>query len=130
MSALRSPTATPSPNTRSAVANQSRLFVEGLDGRSAHARRYRDLIAEFTRDLGGPDSLSEAQRSIIRRAASLCVWCEAVEVQMANGEDCEIGPYTTACNSLRRLLNDIGLERRSKDITPDLSIYITEQEEA
>lgn len=118
--------AAPSITARSAVANGSRLFIEELDGRSALARRFRDLVAEFAGDLGGQDCLSEAQRSIIKRAASLCVWCESIEVKLAKGEDVEIGPYTTAINSLRRLLQDIGLDRKAKDITPNLGDYVTQ----
>jgi hypothetical protein len=103
---------------KSAISNGTRLFIDGLDGRSALARRYRDLVGEFVSDLGGAEVISEAQRAIIRRAASLCVWCEAVEVRLAAGEEIEITPYTTAANSLRRLLVDIGLERRARDVTP------------
>ncbi len=119
----RAITDTPPPTTRSAVTNGSRLFVEGLDGRSALARRYRDLVAEFTSDIGGDPS--EAQKQLIRRAASLSTWCEAQEVHLANGEDVDIGPLTTAANSLRRILQDIGFERRPRDITPDLHTYIS-----
>jgi len=113
----------PPPTARSAVANGSRLFVQELDGRSALARRYRDLVAEFTRDIGGDPS--EAQKQLIRRAASLSTWCEAQEVRLANGDDVEIGPLTTAANSLRRILTDIGLERKPRDITPDFASYVT-----
>jgi len=114
LSATSTSTATPPPTARSAVANGSRLFVEGLDGRSALARRYRDLVAEFTADLGGDPS--EAQKQLIRRAASLSTWCEAQEVRLANGEEIEIGPLTTAANSLRRILQDIGIERKLRTI--------------
>ena len=48
-----------------------------LDGRSALARRYRDLVATFTSDMGGDPS--EAEKQLIRRAESLSVWCEAVD---------------------------------------------------
>ncbi|MCT7375734.1 hypothetical protein [Chelativorans salis] len=116
---------TPPPTARSAVANGSRLFVEGLDGRSALARRYRDLVASFTTDIGGDPS--ESQKQLIRRAASLSTWCEAQEVRLANGEDIEIGPLTTAANSLRRILQDIGLERRARDVTPDLRTYLAQK---
>ena len=111
---------------RSAVANGTRIFVEGLDGRSALARRYRDLLATFTADMGGDPS--EAQKQLIRRAASLSVWCEAVEVRLANGEDVDIGQLTTASNSLRRILQDIGLERSSKDVTPTIEQYMSFRE--
>ena len=59
-----------------------------------------------------------------RRAASLCVWCEAVEVRLAAGEEIDIAPYTTAANSLRRLLVDIGFERRAKEVMPSLDVYV------
>ena len=110
---------------RSAVANGTRLFVDGLDGRSALARRYRDLVATFTSDMGGDPS--ESQKQLIRRAASLSVWCEAVEVKLANGEEVEIGSLTTAANSLRRILQDIGLERRTRDVTPTISEYMQQR---
>lgn len=113
------------PASRSAVANQSRLFVEGLDGRSALARRYRDLVGQFTSDVGG--NPAEAQKQVIRRAASLSVWCEAVEARLAAGEDIDIGPYTTACNSVRRLLLDIGLQRVARDVSDDLYSYMREK---
>jgi hypothetical protein len=33
---------------KSAVSNGARLFIEGLDGRTALARRYRDLVRQLT----------------------------------------------------------------------------------
>lgn len=126
MSADRGAIASTPPTARSAVANGSRLFVEGLDGRSALARRYRDLVAEFATDLGGQDHLTLAQQSIVKRASALIVWCESVEVKLANGDEVEIGPYTTAINSLRRLLQDIGLDRKARDITPTLDKYLAD----
>ena len=41
---------------------------------------------------------------------------------MENGRG--FASFTTAANSLRRLLADLGLERRAKDITPSLSTYL------
>lgn len=103
------------------------MFVEGLDGRSALARRYRDLVATFTSDMGGDPS--EAEKQLIRRAASLSVWCEAVEVRLANGEEVDIGTLTTAANSLRRILQDIGLDRRQRDVTPTITEYMSARAE-
>jgi hypothetical protein len=110
-------------NNRSAIGNRSRLFVDQVDGRSAIARRYRDLVAEHSSDLGGAEILSEAQRQMIRRAASLACWCEAIECKLAEGADIDIGPYTTATNALRRVLVDLGLERRARDLTPTLAEF-------
>ena len=57
---------------RSRIANGSAL-LDGIDGRSAKARRFRDVLAEIVSDLGGADRLSEGQRQIARRCAMLSV---------------------------------------------------------
>jgi hypothetical protein len=97
--------------------------LEGVDGRSAAARRYRDVLNELISDLGGDPS--GAQSAIARRAAALCVVCEQAEAEMVAGGELDLAAFTTAANSLRRLLSDLGLERRAKDITPSLSQYLT-----
>jgi len=113
---------TPPPvNNRSKVGNGSKLLA-GVDGRSAIARRFREIAAELAADRGG--DISEGQRGIIQRAAALSVWLEDQESRLANGEDFDIAPYTTATNTLRRLLADLGLKREAKDITPALSDYV------
>ena len=43
---------------------------------------------------------------------------------MANGKDIDIAEFTTATNALRRLLADLGLERRQRDLTPSLEGYL------
>ena len=47
------------PRLRSRVTNGKTLFVEA-DNRGPWARRFRDVLAEITSDLGGADVLSEA----------------------------------------------------------------------
>jgi hypothetical protein len=105
----RAVTAPRPPRLRSRATNGTALFAESIDGRTALARRYRDLIAQFVADVGGDPS--QTQQQVIRRAASLSVWCESVEAKLAAGEEIDIGQFTTACNSVRRLLADIGLSR-------------------
>src|SRR6202047_338332 len=52
---------------RPAVSNGTRLFcVDGLDGRSQTARRFRDLVETIGNDLGGVDHLSEGQKQARR----------------------------------------------------------------
>jgi hypothetical protein len=107
---------------RSRLTNGSAVFLDGVDGRRTLARRYRDILAQLVSDLGGDPS--EAQAIIARRAATLAVWCEQCETDMASGKPIDIGEFTTATNALRRLLSDLGLERRARDITPTLAEYI------
>jgi hypothetical protein len=53
------------PKSRSAVSNH-RDLLPGLDGRSAAARRFRDLVLAFISDQGGLDGLSEVKLGLIR----------------------------------------------------------------
>lgn len=110
----------PKPQARSRVGNGSAVLA-GVDGRSGTFRRYRDILASLISDMGGDPT--EAQLQIARRAAALGVWCEEQDAAAANGAALDISAYTTASNSLRRLLADIGLERRPRDVTPTLREY-------
>ena len=65
-----------------------------------------------------------AQSLIIRRATQLAVWCEMAEAEAAGGNPLNISEYATATNTLRRLLLDLGLERRIRDITPSIDRYL------
>jgi hypothetical protein len=88
---------------RSSVTNGSRLFaVAGLDGRTQTARRFRDLIEIWTNDLGGPELLSEGQRQLIRRAASLSIMAESIEADLARDMAFDT-VYGTVCDRLRRI---------------------------
>lgn len=115
--------ATKKREARSAVSNGTRLFdLDAIDGRSREARRYRDVLSDLVTHLAGDPTAPET--IIARRAASLTVWCESREAEMVAGQDIDIAAFTTATNALRRLLVDIGLERRAKDVTPSLSRYL------
>ena len=84
-------------------------------------RRYRDLIADHVSDLGGKDAISEAEKVLVRRAAMLCLQTELMETRWAenNGEASpkQIETYQRTVNTLRRLLESLGLQRRPKDVT-------------
>jgi hypothetical protein len=102
---------------RSRVTNGKRLFVEA-DGRGPWARRWRDVLAEITSDLGGPDLLSEAQRQLIKRAATLCIMCERMEGQAAEGTEIDLEIFGTLTDRLGRTLQRLGLRRVPRDVTP------------
>ncbi len=95
-----------------------------IDKRTAAYARFKELVDGYAADLGGDDHLTTAHRAIIQRAVSLQVWCEDCEAGYATTGDLDISSFTTATNALRRLLSDIGLERRQRDVTPDFSSYV------
>jgi hypothetical protein len=110
---------------RSIVSNGRSLFVEG-DARSAWARRFRDLIALHSADLGGASALSEAQKSLIRRVSTLEVELEAMESALSTGGEANIGLYGTTANTIRRLLETFGIGRVAIDKTPSLDDIIAQ----
>jgi hypothetical protein len=116
-SASGPPRDTRSPRIRSAVTNGRRLFVEG-DGNSAWSRRYRDLITGHVNDLGGRSRLSEAQMSLIKRASAIELELEQMEGRLSTGQPIDLDVFTRSAGHLRRLLETIGIERRSRDVSP------------
>jgi hypothetical protein len=81
-------------------------------------------VHEVTSDLGGPAELTETQRQIIRRIASMSVWCESEEAKMADGANIDIDKFQRTSNSLRRLCETIGLRRVARDVTPTLATVL------
>ena len=118
----------PPPPQFSTRKGTGAVMLAGVDGRSLMARRFREIVASIESDLGG--NLSEAQRHLMARATTLAIWCEERETELAEGKDFDAAQYATIANSQRRLLTDLGLERRAKDITPRLADYIAEGEPA
>jgi hypothetical protein len=104
--------------------------LANVDGRSLWARRLRDLIELHVSDLGGSDAITAAERSIIRRASTLTVELERLETRFALAGEAsadELDLYSRTAGNLRRLLESVGLQRRAKDVTPDLHDYVAAQ---
>jgi hypothetical protein len=97
-------------------------ILQGVDMRTHGGRRFKELCADLMDHLGG--DVTSPQFAIIRRAAALAVWCEEQEAAQATSGELDIAAYSAATNTLRRLLADLGLERRSRDVTPTLTAYI------
>ncbi len=115
-----------SPTTRSAVTNGKRAFVRG-DGKSVWARRHRDLVSMHVADMGGANFLSEAQISLVKRAATIEVELEGLEGKLSKGEDIDLDAFTRAAGHLRRILETLGIKRAPRDVTPSLAEYLASQ---
>jgi hypothetical protein len=102
---------------RSAVSNGRRLHVV-RPGDTAWARRFRDVLFEIIGDLGGAELLSEGQRQLARRAATIAIMCEKLEGEAAAGREIDIEQYGQLTDRLGRAFQRLGLERKSRDITP------------
>lgn len=108
---------------RSAVTNGKRLHVVAPgDGR--WSRRFRDVLAEIISDIGGADILSEGQRQIARRCATIAIACEKMEGEAAAGNAIDLDAYGTLTDRLGRAFQRLGLKRHAKDVTPSVADYI------
>lgn len=101
-----------SRNNRSRVSN-GRRWLEGLDGNSREARRWRDLCRSLTADLG-PDP-TEAQLSLVRATATATVASERIQAKIINGDATvtELQELARLGNLQVRNLLALGLKRRS-----------------
>jgi hypothetical protein len=109
------------PEGRSRVGN-GKMLLSGVDTHSVEYREFRDIVSDLVEHLGSNPSV--VQRAIAEEAAGLVVWCRRARLALLTAGEFDVGQYTTAANSLRRLLADIGQERRLRDITPSLEAYV------
>jgi hypothetical protein len=99
------------------------LTLADLDRRTRACQHALALRDGFLVDLGGEDYASVAQRELAQRASILGAMLEDVEARWLRGGAVELSEYGTLVNAQRRVLADIGLERRQKDVTPDIQTY-------
>ena len=112
-----------SSKQRSRMTNGTALLPD-VDGRSAIARRFKDITSGILADQGGADQCSESRLQLVRRFAAAAVLAEQMESRLANGEQIDIQEHALLCSTLTRLAQRIGIERRARDVTPSLSEYL------
>jgi hypothetical protein len=98
------------PELRSRITNH-RDLLPGVNGRSAAARRFRDLVSCYIADLGGLDRCSEIKLGLLRRLAAATVQAELLEARMVNGEKVDVTQLCTLASTTLRIAWRLGLER-------------------
>jgi hypothetical protein len=101
---------------RSAVTNGKRLHVVS-PGDGKWSRRFADILGEIISDLGGAGAgLSEGQRQIARRCATIAIACERMEGEAAAGQSIDLDAYGTLTDRLGRAFQRLGLKRQAKTV--------------
>jgi hypothetical protein len=113
------------PEARSRVTNGGDV-LPGVDGRSVIARRYHDIASQILVDQGGADCCSESRKQLVRRFAAAAVLAEQMEARLAKGENIDVGEHALLVSTLVRVAQRIGIERRSKNVTPTVRDYLEE----
>lgn len=116
-------TAARSPAVRSAVTNGSKALA-GVDGRSATARRYRDLIADFANELGGTNQLTTAEQGLLRQAATLTLRAEQLAAAVVRGEAVDGDELIRLSGEARRILTSL---RKRAGASPTTHIPLRDQ---
>jgi hypothetical protein len=129
MDVVPNSSADPTPVERRSSKQRSRMtngtaLLPDIDGRSAIARRFKDITSGILADQGGADQCSESRLQLVRRFAAAAVLAEQLESRLANGEQIDIQEHALLCSTLARLASRIGIDRRAKNITPTLSDYL------
>jgi hypothetical protein len=115
---------------RKVKTRNSGHWLAAVDGRSHFAKHARAVCRSLIADKGGNLNVSEAETQLLRRAGVLVAELDRMEEMFATADKAEpsaFDAYQRGCNTLRRLLEAVGLERRSRDVTPSLSEYLQRQ---
>jgi hypothetical protein len=122
MQIAHKPVTRSSTTNRSAVTNGSRL-LEGIDGRSPTARRFRDLVAAFEAEIGG--NLTEAERGLIKQAAALTIRAEQLQADIVNGKPVDSDALIRISSTAKRILGAIGDKAaKRKPAVPSLHDHV------
>jgi hypothetical protein len=86
--------------------------LPATDGRSMTARRFR-----------------EGEKQLVRRAAALSAECERQEALWARGEaEFDVAAYSVLSNTVRRIIQTLGLKRVPRDVTPAFAVGAPEHD--
>jgi hypothetical protein len=108
---------------RSRLTNGKDLLPD-IDGRSAAARRFKDITSQVLIDQGGIDQCSESRLQLVRRFAAAAVLAEQMEAALVRGEQIDIAEHGLLCSTLVRIAQRIGINRVPKNVTPHLHDYL------
>ena len=109
---------------RSKATNHRDLLPKINDGRATQARRFRDLVHALISDAGGIDNVSEVRLGLVRRLAAATVLAEEIEGRAVNGEEVDVNTFCQLASTTVRLSQRLGLERVTRDVTPNLREYL------
>lgn len=104
--------------------------LDDLDRRTKAGQAALKLRDDMAADLGGWDRLSAMQRELVSNAALLGAMIEDAGVTYLKGEPVDLAEFMALTNAQRRLLADLGLDRRLTNVTPNAREYLARKERA
>jgi hypothetical protein len=96
-----------------------------VDRRTMAGRAAFKLRDDLAADLGGWDRLSAMQRELVENTAVLGAMLKDAAAAYLSGDPIDLQEFMALTNAQRRLLADLGLERRMMDVTaPTVRQYL------
>jgi hypothetical protein len=92
-------------------------LLRGVDGRTVGAVRFKRLLNSISADLGGMAALTEAERGLVRQAASLIMRAEQLQSAITRGEQVDPDELIRLTNTVRRTLTVISKREKPKPAT-------------
>ena len=113
------------PKQPGSTAGKARLMtLSDLDRRTSAYMRTAETLEGILSDLGGADRLTTLERSLAESVAVMGTMLKDFEIRFLKGEQIDVAAYTTLANARRRDATTIGLERRKRDVTPDIRAFV------
>jgi hypothetical protein len=123
--------ATGSSASRSALTNDPLRLPPGLSRSSALGRRWRDLAAAYSEQVGPERLRLESVRVLLGDLISFTLVAERQRARLATGDDVDVSHINQMIQlnqTIRGLLDRLGLSAAPvKDEEPGLSAYIAER---
>ena len=100
------------------------LTRDQLDGRTSAAKLLDRLVTAIEVDLGGSEQLSTIERQLVEAFAGACVTMQHLNTKLALGERIDLAEHAQAVSAMVRVASRLGLQRRAKEIGPNLADVI------
>jgi hypothetical protein len=111
---------------RSAVTNGKRTLI-GVNASSKYLRRYNDLFAIYSAEIGG--TLNASETALAKQASALSVRSEMMHAQIVNGEYVDPDDLIRVSSELRRVHDAIAAKAKRNVLSDDdeLDRYLAEK---
>ena len=93
------------------------LNIDDLDKRTKTYKRWEAIRAAVLSDRGGEQNVSEVQRQLISKFATLALQLELQEAAALAGGGIDVEAFGRNAGHLRRLAKSLGLGRVARDVT-------------
>jgi hypothetical protein len=99
------------------------LSIDALDRRTRPFKRYEAIRAAVLSDMGGEENVTEVQRQLVSKFATLALQLEVLESAAIEGNPIDLDLFGRCAGHMRRIAETLGLRRVPREV-PDLRTYL------